>query len=66
MNDVLAQVATNTEAAKDTGNAVLYEAVRTIMEIESTSGLKVLAINIMGKFLQHRDNNMKYVSLNTL
>ena len=36
------------------------------MEIESTSGLKVLAIGIMGKFLSHRDNNMKYVSLNTL
>ena len=66
MSDVLAQVASNTDASKNAGCAVLYECALTIIEIESSGGLKVLAVNILGKFLGHRDNNMKYVALDTL
>ncbi|CAJ0756644.1 16181_t:CDS:10 [Entrophospora sp. SA101] len=66
MNDVLAQVATNTESSKNAGNAILYETVLTIMEIQSESGLRVLAINILGKFLTNKDNNIRNIILDCL
>ena len=49
MSDILAQVATNTEGARNAGSAILYEAVQTIMGVESIGGLRVLAINILGR-----------------
>ncbi|KAG8498493.1 hypothetical protein CXB51_004894 [Gossypium anomalum] len=66
MTDILAQVATKTESNKNAGNAILYECVETIMSIEDDGGLRVLAINILGKFLSNRDNNIRYVALNML
>lgn len=64
--DCLAQVSTNTDSGKNAGNSVLYECVKTILEVQSTSGLRVLATNIMGRFLMSRDNNLRYVALNSL
>ncbi|KAH6763196.1 Adaptor protein complex AP-1 [Perilla frutescens var. hirtella] len=66
MNDILAQVATKTESNKNSGNAILYECVAAIMSIEENGGLRVLAVNILGRFLSSRDNNIRYVALNML
>jgi AP-1 complex subunit gamma-1 len=66
MSDILAQIATNTEQTKNPGNSVLAECVRTIMSIEASQGLRVLGINILGKFLQNKENNVRYVALQQL
>ncbi|MCO5584174.1 hypothetical protein L7F22_038097 [Adiantum nelumboides] len=66
MSDVLAQVITNTDATKVPGSAILYECVQTVMHVEATQGLRVLAINVLGRFLSNSDNNIRYVALNML
>eukprot|EP01125_Pyxidicula_operculata_P002214 TRINITY_DN12124_c0_g1_i1.p1 TRINITY_DN12124_c0_g1~~TRINITY_DN12124_c0_g1_i1.p1 ORF type:complete len:910 (-),score=257.07 TRINITY_DN12124_c0_g1_i1:67-2796(-) len=66
MNEILASIATNTDPGRNVGNAILYECVSTIMAIEGDGELRGMAINILGKFLTNRDNNIRYVALNTL
>lgn len=66
MNDILAEIATNTEGSRNTANSILYECVRTIMMIESSQGLRVLAINILARFLVNKENNIRFIALKSL
>lgn len=66
LNDALANAATNTDGSKTTGYAVLYECVRTIVSVDCESGLRTLAVNLLGRFLMKKDNNIRYVALSTL
>ncbi|CAI4783731.1 CEQ_1a_G0055330.mRNA.1.CDS.1 [Saccharomyces cerevisiae] len=64
--DLLTRIATNTDSTKNSGQAILYETVKTIFSLDLNQPLRVLGINILAKFLAGKDNNTKYVSLNTL
>lgn len=64
MSDILAHIATNTETTKNPGNSVLAECARTIMRVQASQGLRVLGINILGRFLMNKENNVRYVALN--
>ncbi|KAI3404439.2 APL4 [Candida oxycetoniae] len=66
VNDILTQVASNLDSGKNAAHAILYECVKTIFAIDSDQSLKILGVNLLGKFLSTRDNNTRYVALDTL
>lgn len=67
INDLLTQVASTLELLlKNLAHAVLYECVKTIFAIDLDPALKILGVNLLGKFLATRDNNCRYVALDTL
>lgn len=45
------------------GNAVLYECVRTLISLNVSSSYILEAANILGKFLQNPDLDIRFVSL---
>lgn len=66
LNDVLTQVVLNLDSGKNAAHAVLYECVKTIFAVKSDQSLRVLGVNILGKFLPIKDNNTRYVALEML
>lgn len=66
LNDILTQVALNLDSGKNAAHAVLYECVKTIFAVKSDQSLRVLGVNILGKFLPIKDNNTRYVALEML
>lgn len=67
LNDLLTQVVLTLEAlTKNAAHAVLYECVKTIFAIDADPALKILGVNLLGKFLATRDNNCRYVALDAL
>ncbi|SCU83620.1 LAFA_0D04676g1_1 [Lachancea sp. 'fantastica'] len=66
LSDMLTKIATNSDGSKNSAHAVLYECVRTIFALQLDPSLIVLGVNVLAKFLSGKDNNTKYVALNTL
>lgn len=66
MNDILTQVALNLDSGKNAAHAILYECIKTIFAITSDQSLRVLGVNLLGKFLLTKDNNTRYVALEML
>jgi len=67
LEPLLNSIPSNTDTTrKNTGNSVLYELVRCIFSYESSKSLKGLGGSILGQFLANKDNNYKYLALNTL
>ncbi|PVV01590.1 hypothetical protein BB560_003986, partial [Smittium megazygosporum] len=66
INDILTQIMTQTDDSKNVGISVLYEAIKVTLAIPSEKSLRVLAINLLGKFLEHRENNIRCVALKML
>lgn len=66
INDILTQVASNIDSGKNAAHAILYECVKTIFAINSDQSLKILGVNSLGKFLSTKDNNTRYVALDSL
>ncbi|KCV72878.1 hypothetical protein H696_00449 [Fonticula alba] len=70
MGDILAQVRACRHTAPRPSPPpcmVIDPTVRTIMAIEAEPSLRVMAINIIGRFLANsKDNSTRYISLNTL
>lgn len=65
-NDVLTVVALSVDSGKNAAHAVLYECVKTIFAMRLDQLLKVLGVNLLGKFLVTKDNNTRYVALESL
>jgi hypothetical protein len=53
-------------ANNNNNNNNRYECVLTIMHIEAEAGLRVMAVNLLGRFLSNPDNNTRFVGLKTL
>ncbi|CDI78433.1 gamma-adaptin, putative [Eimeria acervulina] len=66
ITELLAHIATNTDASKNAGNSVLFECVRSILALQTDQGLRVLAVNILSRFLSSREPNLKYVAIDLL
>lgn len=65
-NGTSSTTTTTGSIGKNSAHLILYECVKTIFAIQSDQSLKILAVNLLGKFLSTKDNNIRYVALDSL
>lgn len=67
MADVLTQLTTATDATRQAGQAVLYEALLTILSIRADAQLRAMAVGQLARLLAaSSDVNLRYVALHLL
>eukprot|EP00796_Vickermania_ingenoplastis_P004408 gene4408-3207_t len=66
LHDCLASVMSQTNGDKNVSNAVRYECTRTIQAIKSDQTLRQLGITTMGRMLETKSNNFRYIALESL
>ena len=66
LNNLLASISINTNFQTQTGKAILYELIKTILNINLNDSLNELGVNIIFKFLEENDINYKKISFNLL
>ena len=66
LNNLLASISINTNFQSQTGKAILYELIKTILNINLNDSLNELGVNIIFKFLEENDINYKKISFNLL
>lgn len=54
------------QIGKNAGAAVLYESVKSIINLGLAGGLRILASNTLGKFLINKDVGYKCIALKSM
>ncbi|OHT15219.1 Adaptin N terminal region family protein [Tritrichomonas foetus] len=65
LDGILQSIISSTEARRNTGRAILYQAVETIVAISRKSSLRGLAFNQVGRLLSLKDPNVLYSALSS-
>lgn len=63
LEGILQSIISSTESRRNTGRAILYQAVETIVAISKKSSLRGLAFNQVGRLLSLHDPNILYSAL---
>jgi hypothetical protein len=65
LDGILQSIISSTETRRNTGRAVLYEAVDTVVCVSGKASLRGLAFNQVGRLLSMRDPNVLYSALSS-
>ena len=63
LDTILQSIVSSTETRRNTGRAVLYQAVELVVAISQTPSLRGLAFNQVGRLLSMKDPNVLYSAL---
>lgn len=65
LEGILQSIISSTESRRNTGRAILYQAVETIVAVSKKSALRGLAFNQVGRLLSMKDPNVLYSALSS-
>ena len=65
LEGILQSIISSTENRRNTGRAILYQAVETVVAVSKKSALRGLAFNQVGRLLSMKDPNVLYSALSS-